>query len=281
MKSGPLFLSVIIPVLNEAPLISEFLRRTKRLGDSIELIVVDGGSTDGTPMLATPLADQVILASRGRASQMNAGAAIARGEVLWFLHADSSPPANSGDAIRNALSDPRNAGGCFSLRYPRREWIYRVSDSLGNIGVRAFGFALGDHGIFCRRCAFLATGAYSVVPILEDAELYRALARGGRMVQVRDEIVSDPRAFERGGRYRTTAWYFVILALYVLGVPIRRLYRIYRRFHRIDARPATSRSVCLQTASTRRRERVLAPQRSSQRVHAATTRPVSISPGSR
>lgn len=249
MKSGPPFLSVIIPALNEAPLIAEFLRQARRLGDSIELIVVDGGSTDGTPRIAMPLADKVILAQRGRASQMNAGAAIARGEVLWFLHADSSPPANAVDKIRAALSDPRNAGGCFSLRYPRPEWIYRVSDALGNIGVKVFGFALGDHGIFCRRCAFRAAGSYPIAPILEDAELYRALARGGRMVQLRDEIVSDPRAFERGGRYRTTGWYFTILALYVLGVPIPRLNKIYRRFHRIKARPAASKSAGLQTAN--------------------------------
>lgn len=248
MKSGPSFLSVIIPVLNEAPLLAEFLCRAKRLGDSIELIVVDGGSIDGTPAIAVPLADKVIMAPRGRASQMNAGAAIANGEVLWFLHADSSPPANAVNEIRGVLSDPRNAGGCFSLRYPRRELIYRVSDSLGNFGVKVFGFALGDHGIFCRRCAFLAAGCYPIVPILEDAELYRAVARGGRMVQVRDEIVSDPRAFEKGGRYRTTAWYFVILALYVLGVPIRTLNKIYRRFHRIGARPAASKSAGLQTA---------------------------------
>jgi rSAM/selenodomain-associated transferase 2 len=248
MKSGPPFLSVIIPALNEAPLIAEFLRQTSRLGDRTELIVVDGGSTDGTSRIAMALADEVILAQRGRASQMNAGAAIARGEVLWFLHADSSPPANAVDKIRAALSDPRNAGGCFSLRYPRHEWIYRVSDALGNIGVKVFGFALGDHGIFCRRCAFRAAGSYPIVPILEDAELYRALARGRRMVQLRDEIVSDPRAFERGGRYRTTGWYFLILALYVLGVPIRRLNKIYRRFHRIKARPAASKTAGLQAA---------------------------------
>jgi rSAM/selenodomain-associated transferase 2 len=248
MKPAPPFLSIIVPVLNEAPLIDEFLRRTKRLADSIELIVVDAGSTDGTPAMAMPLADTVIHAPRGRASQMNAGAAIAQGEVLWFLHADCSPPPNSVDEIRAALSDPRNAGGCFSLRYPRGEWIYRISDSLGNIGVRLFGFSLGDHGIFCRRSAFLAAGCYPVVPILEDAELYRALARGGRMVQAPDEIMSDPRAFERGGRYRTTACYFLILALYVLGVPIRRLNKIYRRFHRINASPAALRSGGLQTA---------------------------------
>jgi hypothetical protein len=172
----------------------------------------------------------VILARRGRASQMNAGAQIARGEVLWFLHADLDVPLGSLADIQTALANPRMAGGCFRLRFPRREWIYRVSDSLGNVAVNFFGFALGDHGIFCRRTAFRQVGGYPEVPILEDAEIYRRLRGEGRMVQLRKEIVSDPRAFEAHGRYRTTAVYFSILALYVIGIPIRVLNRIYLRF---------------------------------------------------
>jgi hypothetical protein len=161
---------------------------------------------------------------------MNAGAQIARGEVLWFLHADVDVPLGSLADIQTALANPRMAGGCFRLRFPRREWIYRVSDSLGNVAVNFFGFALGDHGIFCRRTAFRQVGGYPEVPILEDAEIYRRLRGEGRMVQLRKEIVSDPRAFEAHGRYRTTAVYFSILALYAIGIPIRVLNRIYLRF---------------------------------------------------
>ena len=229
-------LSVIVPVLNEAALIGEFLRHLRALNANLEIIVVDGGSGDGSSQIAGSLADKVVTAPRGRATQMNAGAAIAQGDMLWFLHVDSMPPANAVEGIGALLSNFQNAGGCFSLRYPRREWVYRVSDSLGNIGVRVFGLSLGDHGIFCRRSAFIAAGGYPVVPILEDAELWRGLSRIGRMRQLREEIVSDPRAFERGGRYRTTAVYFLILALYVAGVPIRRLNRIYRRFHHLGVR---------------------------------------------
>ena len=123
-----------------------------------------------------------------------------------------------------------------------------MSDSLGNVGVRIFGFALGDHGIFCRRSAFLAVGHYPIEPILEDAELYRRLGRVGGMLQLRDKIVTDPRTFEKSGRYRTTALYLLILALYVLGVPIRGLNKIYRRFHRIEPRAYASRSGALRTA---------------------------------
>jgi rSAM/selenodomain-associated transferase 2 len=230
MKTRPPFLSIIVPVLNEARLLGEFLQKVRSLGPNLEIIVVDGGSSDGTSSIAERFADRVIIAPRGRASQMNAGAAIARGEVLWFLHADLEPPPTSFAQIRKALADPQVVGGCFRLRFPRRELIYRVSDSLGNLGVGVFGFALGDHGIFCRSAAFHRAGGYPDVPILEDAEIYRRLRREGRMGQLREEIVSDPRAYELHGAYRTTAVYFSILALYVLGFPIDSLNQIHRRF---------------------------------------------------
>lgn len=225
------FLSIIVPVLNEAGLLGPFLERLGRLGGDIEIIVVDGGSSDGSRAIAEAGADRVIATRRGRALQMNAGAAIARGDALWFLHADLDGPADAVARIRGALADHRVAGGCFRLRYPREERIYRVSDSLGNIGVDVFGFALGDHGIFCRRDAFAAAEGYPLVPILEDAELCRRLRRVGTLVQLPAAIVSSPRTFEEHGRYRTTAWYFAILVLYVAGVPIARLHQIYRRFH--------------------------------------------------
>jgi rSAM/selenodomain-associated transferase 2 len=213
------------------------LQTLRRLRPNLEIIVIDGGSRDGTPSIAKAGGANVITAPRGRALQMNAGARIARGSVLWFLHADLEVPLNAIEQIRAALASPRVAGGCFRLRFPRPEWIYRIGDSLGNLGVDLFGFALGDHGIFCWRDQFNRIGGYRDLPILEDADLYRRLRRQGAMQQVRAEIVSDPRAFEKHGRYRTTGVYFVILALYVLGFPIQFLNRIYRRFVRIESEP--------------------------------------------
>jgi rSAM/selenodomain-associated transferase 2 len=290
-RGGPFFgmlpntnlrsVSVIVPVLNEGALLGAFLQRMRRLECDLEIIVVDGGSSDESVSIACSLADQVITAPRGRASQMNAGAAIARGEILWFVHADSIPPANAVDQILTVLSDWSNAGGCFSLRYPRREWIYRVSDRIGNIGVRVFGFALGDHGIFCRRSAFVAAGFYPIEPILEDAELYRGLSQVGQMFQVRDEIVTDPRAFERSGRHRTTAVYFLILALYVCGVPIRALNKIYRCFHGTAPDPTRGVGLPREPTPTRPLASALLPQRSSRSALGATNQPASISRGSR
>lgn len=235
--SGPV-VSIIIPVLDEAPLIGPFLAHLRVRAPRAELIVVDGGSWDGTRSIAAPLADALISAPQGRASQMNAGAAIATGDVLWFLHADSVVPHNAVRDIEAALSDPQTAGGCFQLRLPDRKMIYRISDSVGNLGVQIFGFALGDHGIFCRRSSFEKSGGYPDVPILEDAELCRGVGRLGRMRQLRAKIISSPRSYQEWGPYRTTGIYFCILVLYVLGVPIKFLHPLYRRLaHRLKTVP--------------------------------------------
>jgi rSAM/selenodomain-associated transferase 2 len=228
MDAHPPVISIIVPVLDEAALIGPFIAHLRVRAPGAEIIVVDGGSRDGTRSIAAPLADVLITAPPGRAAQMNAGAALARAEVLWFLHADSILPHDAARDIWAALNKTDLAGGCFRIRLPSRKMIYRVSDSLGNLGVQVFGFALGDHGIFCRRNAFERSGGYPEVPILEDAEIYRALARQGRMRQLRAEIVSSPRSYQKWGPYRTTAIYFLILALYVLGLPIRLLNPLYQ-----------------------------------------------------
>lgn len=229
--SGPLA-SIIVPVLNESALIRAFLEQLRAVAPNAEVIVVDGGSDDGTPELSSGLADRVLKSSRGRARQMNAGAAVARGEVFWFLHADSVIPAHALEEIGKVLHEDSIVGGCFRLRLPGREWIYRVSDSLGNIGVQVFGFALGDHGIFCRRQAFLSAGQFPDVPLMEDAELYRALRRRGRMRQLRPAIVGNQRRYEELGPYRTTFYYTLILGLYLAGARMSTLKAVYRRLTR-------------------------------------------------
>jgi rSAM/selenodomain-associated transferase 2 len=220
--------SIIIPVLNEGAILAEFLRHLRERAPGCELIVVDGGSTDGTPEAASE-ADRMVHSERGRAAQMNAGAAAARGDVLWFLHADSRVPEGAVAALEAALADESVAGGCFRLRIPRPELIYRLSDSLGNLGVDLFRIALGDHGIFCRRTAFEAAGGYPPVPLMEDAELYRRLRRQGRVRQLPLHIETSPRRYQRHGPYRTTLLYAAILILYALRVPPPALFRLYRR----------------------------------------------------
>jgi rSAM/selenodomain-associated transferase 2 len=236
--------SIIVPVLNEAALIRSFLRQLRAKASGAEIIVVDGGSTDDTIARCARLVDRVLSTSRGRARQMNAGAAVARGEVFWFLHADLLIPENALEVISSELSNDLLVGGCFRLRFPRREWVYRLSDSLGNTGVQMFGIALGDHGIFCRREAFLAAGGYRDLPLMEDAEIYRALRRLGRMRQLRPAILASPRRYEELGRWRTTIFYALILACYVAGSRVNTLTALYRRLIRgSNAAPTHSASV--------------------------------------
>ena len=221
--------SVIVPTLNEAALIAGFLTHLREKAPGAEIIVVDGGSRDQTVALANPRADLVLQTARGRARQMNAGAAVAGGQILWFLHADSLVPPDPLGAITRALADPEVAGGCFRLRFPRRAWIYRVSDRLGNVAVDLFRIALGDHGIFCRQAAFAQVGGYPDIPLMEDAELYRRLRRGGgRMRQLPAYIVSSPRRYEQFGPVRTTAFYLVILLLYLAKMRPASLLAVYR-----------------------------------------------------
>jgi rSAM/selenodomain-associated transferase 2 len=229
---GRPFLSIIVPVLNESVLIRAFLEHVRAVAPSAEIIIVDGGSDDGTAELSIGLADHVLTSPRGRAQQMNAGARVARGEVFWFLHADSVPPRSALEEIAEILRDDSNAGGCFRLRLPAREWIYRVSDSLGNVAVHIFGFALGDHGIFCRRQAFFRAGEFPEIPLMEDAEFYRSLRRCGGMRQSRMAIVGNQRRYERFGPYRTTIYYAVILGLYLIGAGMSTLCSVYRRLNK-------------------------------------------------
>ena len=231
-----LSLSIVVPVLDEAELIGTFLTHLRARAPAAEIIVVDGGSKDETIARSAGLADVILRAPRGRARQMNAGAAVAQGDIFWFVHADVVIPQNALVEIAAALSDEGAVGGCFRLRFPRREWVYRLSDSVGNAGVELFGFGLGDHGIFCRRAAFIATGGFPDLPLMEDAEFYRAVRRHGRMRQVSAMIVASPRKFEQHGPWRTTMYYALILALYVAGARVGVLTAIYRRLTRSGKR---------------------------------------------
>jgi len=224
--------SIIIPVLNEAALLEGFLAHLEERAPGAERVVVDGGSIDGTLQVARRCfrgEGRALQSPRGRALQMNRGAAAASGSLLWFLHADSRLPPDPLAQIRTAMRDPALAGGCFRLGIDRPEPIYRISDTLGNLGVDLFRIALGDHGIFCRRSAFTAAGGYPDVPLLEDAELYRRLQRFGGVRQLPAAIETSPRRYERHGPYRTTFLYALILALYAARVPISLLARLYRR----------------------------------------------------
>jgi rSAM/selenodomain-associated transferase 2 len=222
--------SIIVPVLNEAPNIVGFLRHLREVAPGGEIIVVDGGSTDGTPELCGQNADYVIHAPVGRAKQMNAGAKIANGNVFWFVHADSKITPTSLSAIEAILANPKIVGGCFRLQIVPSRWIYRIRDAVGNLCVERFGVALGDRGFFCRRDVFIRIDGYPEMPLLEDAEFYRKLKQCGCVRQLREKIQTSARRYEKLGPLRTVCFYGFIMTLYVMRVPLSILEKMVRSY---------------------------------------------------
>ena len=225
-------ISIIVPVLNEAANLRALLPQLRASSPGAQILVVDGGSTDGSQAIALELADSVLQSERGRAVQMNLGGKAARGDVLWFLHADSTVSPLLAAAIENTLADPDIVGGCFRLRLESPKLIYRLRDAIGNMLVDLTGVALGDRGFFCRRDVFLEIGGYPEIPILEDAELYRKLRQLGRVVQLPEKIGSSVRRYEALGALPTMLFYGFIMLLYTLRMPIKVLNGLVQRYMR-------------------------------------------------
>jgi rSAM/selenodomain-associated transferase 2 len=218
-------ISIIIPVLNEAGQIGQLISRTRQTGAD-EIIVVDGGSSDGTPAAAAG-ADRVLSGSRGRARQQNAGAAAAEGDVLVFLHADCRLPAEALRQIEAALADPRCIGGCFRQQIDAAGVRYRLLEAGNAWRVRALGWAYGDQGVFLRREVFEAVGGFPDVPFMEDLYLMKRLKSRGRFVLLPARLEVSARRWQQTGVVRQTMRNWRSIALAHLGVPLEKLAAAY------------------------------------------------------
>ena len=221
--------SIIVPVLNEAVLIQSFLRQLRERAPGAEIIIVDGGSTDGTRELAEGFCDRVLQAERGRAQQLNAGARVARGDALWFLHVDAEVPTQCLDEICRLLQNRNVAGGFFRIRLPRSGFVYRLTDCFAHYAGLLLRMRCGDHGIFCRRDAFESIGGFPEIPLMEDVDFFRKLRRYGDVPSIKSRIVASTRRYEQIGPLRLSLAYGFIALLYALGAPISLQARIYER----------------------------------------------------
>jgi len=220
--------SIVVPALDEAEGIERTLRPLQALrARGVEVIVVDGGSRDATRALASPLADRVLEAPRGRAAQMNAGAAAGRGEVLLFLHADTLLPEGALDAIESALADARHAWGRFDVRIEGASPMLALVAAAMNLRSRATGIATGDQAIFARRAAFEAAGGFPAIPLMEDLALSTALKRISRPACLRERVATSGRRWERHGVLRTVVFMWRLRLAYALGADPGRLARRY------------------------------------------------------
>ena len=217
-------LSIIIPCLNEADGIERTLRAlepVRRRG--AEVIVVDGASDDGTAERAAPLADVVIGAMRGRASQMNAGAGRARGEILLFLHADTLLPDAADALVIDGLKRAHRSWGRFDVRINGRHPLLRAIERLMSARSRLTGIATGDQAIFVTRTLFTAAGGFPDIPLMEDIELSKRLKRFSPPLCLNHCIVTSGRRWERRGVLRTVLLMWRLRLEYWLGADPRRL----------------------------------------------------------
>jgi rSAM/selenodomain-associated transferase 2 len=221
-------LSIIIPVLNEghgiAPALDALLQLRRR---GAEVLVVDGGSHDGTVALGRPRAERVIAAPRGRALQMNAGAAEASGDVLLFLHADTRLPDDADRMVLGGLARSGRDWGRFAVKIDGKGPLLAVIAALMNIRSWLTGIATGDQAIFVRHDTFRAVGGFPAIPLMEDIALSKQLKRIGRPLCLRTRVITSGRRWDEKGVVRTVLLMWRLRLAYFIGADPKALARQY------------------------------------------------------
>lgn len=220
-------ISVIIPTYNEAENIASTIAHVRNgLDSSDEIIVSDGGSTDNTIKIAGDLKVRVISHAKGRARQMNAGALAANGSILYFLHADSIPPANFGDQIKEEIHQGYIAG-CYRLKFDHEHWFLKVNAWFTRFDVDSVRF--GDQSLFITKEVFLKIeGFREDLLMMEDQEIIRRIKKNGKFIVLSQEVITSARKYHDNGIYRMQGIFFVIWALYYAGVSQDKLLRLHR-----------------------------------------------------
>ncbi|MDH4215912.1 MAG: TIGR04283 family arsenosugar biosynthesis glycosyltransferase [Gallionella sp.] len=226
-------LSIIIPVFNEAACLPGLLEHLATLsGSDSEVIVVDGGSEDGSRQAALRANVQVICSERGRARQMNAGAAAAQGDVLLFLHADTLLPPAAVQAIEAAILQSGGTNkygwGRFDVRISGRPFMLRVIARLMNWRSRISGIATGDQAMFMTRRAYESAGGFPDQPLMEDVELSKRLLALSKPVCLKERVITSGRRWESRDVWKTIWLMWRLRWLYWRGVPAAELAKLYR-----------------------------------------------------
>jgi rSAM/selenodomain-associated transferase 2 len=222
-------LSIVVPTLDEALHLGATLEAlSSARARGAEVLVVDGGSSDATVALAQPLADRVVRSRRGRAVQLNAGAAAARGEILLFLHADSMLPAAFDHMIEAALAGRALAWGRFDVRIDGRSRTLALVALMMNLRSRLSGIATGDQAIFVTRALFERVGRFPVQPLMEDIAFCRHAKRIAAPIRLRGPVMTSGRRWARHGVVRTILLMWRLRLAYFCGADPARLAARYR-----------------------------------------------------
>ena len=220
-------ISVIIPVLNEASGIRLNLASFEKT-INVEVIVVDGGSQDETVAIAKSLGVQVLSAAAGRDRQMNAGAKVATGDILLFLHADTRLPVGFDAMVRQALAQRGTIAGAFELKIDARMRSLRLVEKMVNWRSRFLHLPYGDQAIFLKASVFHEIGGFPHLPIMEDFEFILRLRRLGNITLVPASVLTSARRWQKLGVLKTTLINQMVIIGYFLGLSPSRLAKFYR-----------------------------------------------------
>jgi rSAM/selenodomain-associated transferase 2 len=222
-------IGVIIPALNEAPGLPHTLAPLSDWPSrGHELILVDGGSQDTTASIAAAAGMHVVNSAKGRARQMNAGAAVSTAEILLFLHADTRLPAAADQLISRGLSTGPYAWGRFDVQIHGRARMFPLISAMINLRSRLSGIATGDQALFMTRAAFAAVGGFPDLPLMEDVEICKRLKRHSRPLCLRQRVATSGRRWETRGVWRTIVLMWRLRFAYWRGTPAEQLARLYR-----------------------------------------------------
>jgi len=222
-------ISIIIPALNEESVLASTLESI-RASCALEVILVDGGSIDGTQKVAHAHGAKILFSPPGRAKQMNCGAAAALGNILLFLHADTLLPPQFERLIQGVLAHRGVVAGAFELRIDSPSTILRGIERMANWRSRRLHMPYGDQALFVRAELFHSIGGFSELPIMEDFELMRQLRRKGRIEMIPEPALTSARRWEQAGILRTTLANQVAIAAYLMGMPPARIACWYHRY---------------------------------------------------
>ncbi len=222
-------ISVIIPTLNEAAVLKQTLDAVISLPAEIEIIVVDGGSGAATVSIAESRGVKILKSAPNRGEQLHSGARAASGGVLWFLHADTMPEAETVRQMKNALENPEVVGGNFTICFEGDSRAARFMTRLYP-HLRKINLLYGDSAIFARREAYEKIGGFKPLRLFEDLEFVNRLKREGKLVNLRAKVTTSSRRFENRSFGLTFARWSIFQGLYWLGVDPSRLAKRYYPF---------------------------------------------------
>ncbi len=218
--------SIIVPVFNEEKNIENLIKALQSLEGNKEIIVVDGSSTDNTFEAASKLT-YTVKSKKSRASQMNLGAKVSSGEILWFVHGDSHLEADSIKYIEEAIEEGYAGGGFSVYFYDYNTSFMKYIEHTSNIRSGKYGLFYGDQGIFVNRRVFFELGGFPDMELMEDFKFSNLIRRKGKMKLLKQRIGTSARRYKNGGQLRTHLFMHKIRLLYFLGVSPKKLSRMY------------------------------------------------------